>query len=162
RGCRDVRSAPASRRGSRAGRILRGLPWTRARNRAATGAKRDPLQHGFRRRDRLFARGGNRDRHRSPMAMGAGRAPRCGRSGRGGRGLLHVEGIRVKSTATPRTAVLTIVALAIPLCPVPAEAHLNSTGMGPIYDGLVHFLTSLEDLVPVLALSMLAGLRGAR
>jgi hydrogenase/urease accessory protein HupE len=33
--------------------------------------------------------------------------------------------------------------------------------MGPIYDGLVHFLTSLEDLVPVLALSLLAGLRGA-
>jgi hypothetical protein len=24
----------------------------------------------------------------------------------------------------------------------PAEAHLNSTGMGPIYDGLMHFLMS--------------------
>jgi hydrogenase/urease accessory protein HupE len=33
--------------------------------------------------------------------------------------------------------------------------------MGPIYDGLVHFLTSLEDLVPVLALSLFVGLRGA-
>jgi hydrogenase/urease accessory protein HupE len=43
----------------------------------------------------------------------------------------------------------------------PAEAHLNATGMGPIYDGLLHFLTSPEDLVPALALGLLAGLRGA-
>jgi urease accessory protein len=43
----------------------------------------------------------------------------------------------------------------------PAEAHLNATGMGPIYDGLTHFLTSPEDLVPVLGLALLAGLRGA-
>jgi urease accessory protein len=42
-----------------------------------------------------------------------------------------------------------------------AEAHLNATGMGPIYDGLTHFLTSPEDLVPALALALLAGLRGA-
>src|SRR5580704_11997888 len=44
---------------------------------------------------------------------------------------------------------------------IPAEAHLNSTGMGPIYDGLMHFLLSPEDLAPVLALALLAGLRGA-
>jgi len=43
----------------------------------------------------------------------------------------------------------------------PAEAHLNSTGMGPIYDGLMHFLMSPEDFVPVLTLALLAGLRGA-
>ncbi|MFO1313181.1 MAG: HupE/UreJ family protein [Burkholderiales bacterium] len=43
----------------------------------------------------------------------------------------------------------------------PAHAHLNSTGMGPVYDGLAHFLTSPEDLVPALALALLAGLRGA-
>lgn len=42
-----------------------------------------------------------------------------------------------------------------------AEAHLQATGMGPVYDGLVHFLTSPEDLVPALALALLAGLRGA-
>ena len=30
---------------------------------------------------------------------------------------------------------------------IPAEAHLNSTGMGPIYDGLMHFLMSPEDLL---------------
>jgi urease accessory protein len=46
------------------------------------------------------------------------------------------------------------------LCAFPAEGHLNSTGMGPFYDGAIHFLTSPEDIVPVLALAMLAGLRG--
>jgi urease accessory protein len=44
---------------------------------------------------------------------------------------------------------------------IPGEAHLNSTGMGPFYDGLMHFLLSPEDIVPVLALALLAGLRGA-
>ena len=51
--------------------------------------------------------------------------------------------------------------LAVALICGPAEAHLNATGMGPIYDGLMHFLTSPEDLVPALALALLAGLRGA-
>ena len=43
----------------------------------------------------------------------------------------------------------------------PAEAHLNTTGMGPLYDGLVHFFLSPEDIIPVLALALLTGLRGA-
>ena len=51
--------------------------------------------------------------------------------------------------------------LAVALWSGQAEAHLNSTGMGPVYDGLMHFLTSPEDLVPALALALLAGLRGA-
>jgi len=46
------------------------------------------------------------------------------------------------------------------MSPLAAHAHLNSTGMGPIYDGLMHFLMSPEDLVPVLALALLCGLRG--
>jgi hypothetical protein len=33
--------------------------------------------------------------------------------------------------------------------------------MGPLYDGLMHFLMSPEDIVPVLALALLARLRGA-
>lgn len=49
----------------------------------------------------------------------------------------------------------------VALCPMPADAHLNSNGMGPLYDGLMHFLMSPEDFVPVLALAFLAGLRGA-
>ena len=51
--------------------------------------------------------------------------------------------------------------LAVALGCGPAEAHLDATGMGPVYDGLMHFLTSPEDLVPALALALLAGLRGA-
>ena len=47
------------------------------------------------------------------------------------------------------------------ICAVPADAHLNSTGMGPFYDGSMHFLMSPEDILPVLALALLAGLRGA-
>jgi urease accessory protein len=43
-----------------------------------------------------------------------------------------------------------------------SEAHLNTTGMGPVYDGVIHFLLSPEDFVPVLALALLAGLRGTR
>jgi len=33
--------------------------------------------------------------------------------------------------------------------------------VGPFYDELIHFLMSPEDIVPVLALALLAGLRGA-
>ena len=47
------------------------------------------------------------------------------------------------------------------MVPTRVEAHLNSTGMGPVYDGLLHFLLSPEDLIPVLALALFAGLRGA-
>jgi hydrogenase/urease accessory protein HupE len=39
----------------------------------------------------------------------------------------------------------------------PAEAHLVTTGLGPVYDGISHFLTSPEDLVPVSILALLAG-----
>lgn len=55
-----------------------------------------------------------------------------------------------------------LVAIAVTMCPAPAHAHLNSTGMGPIYDGVMHFVMSPEDLVPALALALFAGLRGAR
>jgi len=54
------------------------------------------------------------------------------------------------------------VGFAVALCSDPARAHLNSTGMGPIYDGSTHFLTSPEDLVPVFALALLCGRRGAQ
>jgi hydrogenase/urease accessory protein HupE len=60
-----------------------------------------------------------------------------------------------------RLPLYTFVVFAVAMCAAPAEAHLNSTGLGPIYDGLMHFLMSPEDLLPVLALALLAGLRGA-
>ncbi|MBE2241413.1 MAG: HupE/UreJ family protein [Burkholderiaceae bacterium] len=43
----------------------------------------------------------------------------------------------------------------------PAHAHLQATGMGPVYDGITHFVTSPEDLLVALALALLSGLRGA-
>jgi len=67
----------------------------------------------------------------------------------------------VKRVSSSRIRAGLLFALGLSLCSRPAEAHLNSTGMGPIYDGLLHFLTSPEDLVPALALALLAGLRGA-
>ena len=51
--------------------------------------------------------------------------------------------------------------LAIVLCPSNAEAHLVTTGLGPIYDGIGHLALSPEVWVPVLALALFAGLRGA-
>jgi len=64
----------------------------------------------------------------------------------------------------PRTTGLPLYAFlffSLAMCALPAEAHLNSTGMGPFYEGLMHFLMSPEDILPVLALALLAGLRGA-
>ena len=43
-----------------------------------------------------------------------------------------------------------------------ADAHLVTTGLGPVYDGIGHLLLTPEDLVPILALALFAGLRGAR
>ena len=40
-------------------------------------------------------------------------------------------------------------------------AHLVTTGLGPFYDGLLHFFRTPQDALPVLALSLFAGLRGA-
>jgi urease accessory protein len=40
-------------------------------------------------------------------------------------------------------------------------AHLVTTGLGPIYDGISHLLLSPDDLIPVLAVGALAGLNGA-
>ena len=45
--------------------------------------------------------------------------------------------------------------------PSGAAAHLVTTGMGPVYDGIGHLLLTPEDLVPVLGLALYAGLRGA-
>jgi hydrogenase/urease accessory protein HupE len=60
----------------------------------------------------------------------------------------------------PHPLVLVIGGLALASCPSTAEAHLVTTGLGPLYDGLLHVALTPEDLVPVLALALLAGLRG--
>lgn len=48
------------------------------------------------------------------------------------------------------------------LAPVSARAHLVTTGIGPIYDGIAHLFVSFEDLLPVIAIALLAGLNGPR
>jgi hydrogenase/urease accessory protein HupE len=50
--------------------------------------------------------------------------------------------------------------LALAWCPLQVHAHLIETGLGPLYDGIGHFLLTPEDLIPALALALLAGLRG--
>jgi urease accessory protein len=44
----------------------------------------------------------------------------------------------------------------------PAQAHLMNSGFGPFYDGLAHPLISPGDLLPAIAMTLLAGLGGAR
>jgi hydrogenase/urease accessory protein HupE len=46
--------------------------------------------------------------------------------------------------------------------PATAHAHLVTTGLGPFYDGVSHFALTPEDLLPALALALLAGQRGSR
>ena len=41
-----------------------------------------------------------------------------------------------------------------------AQAHLVTTGLGPVYNSIAHFALSLEDFVAVGGLALLAGLRG--
>jgi urease accessory protein len=52
--------------------------------------------------------------------------------------------------------------LAVMLAAAPAQAHLMNSGFGPFYDGLAHPLISPEDLLPAIAVTLLAGLGGAR
>ncbi len=61
----------------------------------------------------------------------------------------------------PHRLVAVIGGLALASWPSGAEAHLVTTGLGSLYDGLLHFALTPEDLVPALALALLAGLRGA-
>jgi urease accessory protein len=46
------------------------------------------------------------------------------------------------------------------LWPVTAHAHLMTTGFGPVYDGISHLFMTFDDLLPVVALALLAGLNG--
>jgi len=73
-----------------------------------------------------------------------------------------VEGAGVTGDRLSHGWISSLVAITIALCPAPAHSHLNSTGMGPIYDGMMHFVVSPEDLIPALALALFAGLRGVR
>jgi|HubBroStandDraft_3_1064219.scaffolds.fasta_scaffold105351_2 urease accessory protein len=57
-----------------------------------------------------------------------------------------------------RTAPLIVTVAAF--VPGVAGAHLLVSGMGPLYDGVDHFGLTPQDVLPVAALGLLAGLRG--
>ena len=59
-----------------------------------------------------------------------------------------------------RQWVVAVLALAGALVPSTADAHLVTTGLGPVYDGVSHVLLSPDDLIPILAMGFLAGLNG--
>jgi len=46
------------------------------------------------------------------------------------------------------------------MIPLRIPAHLVSTGLGPLFDGIGHMVVTAEDLLPVIALALLAGLGG--
>ncbi len=60
-----------------------------------------------------------------------------------------------------RAGLAIALALSLLLGPEAAHAHLVSSGLGPVYDGIVHLFVSLDDLLAVVALALLAGLNGA-
>ena len=60
--------------------------------------------------------------------------------------------------SSPFWLVLTLLLSATPS----AHAHLLNTGFGPFYDGLTHLFVTPEDLLPVIALALMGGLRGPR
>lgn len=59
-----------------------------------------------------------------------------------------------------RWAPLAAVATALWLSPAAAHAHLVTTGLGPVYDGVSHLFLTVDDLLPVVAVALLAGLNG--
>jgi len=65
-----------------------------------------------------------------------------------------------RSVAHHRAITLAFALLCL-LLPARAEAHLPSIGLGPVYDGIFHLFLSPEDLIPVIAIALLAGQKGA-
>ena len=61
-----------------------------------------------------------------------------------------------------RPSRVALCAFGLLVLPATAHAHLVNTGLGPFYDGVSHFALTPEDLLPALALSLFAGLRGMR
>src|SRR5271157_2960614 len=89
----------------------------------------------------------------------------CGRHCRHGWRLFPLEGDfgRIGVRMCQPRLILFWLTLAVTLTAMPsAQAHLMNTGFGPFYDGLTHLFATPEDLLPVIALALLAGIRGPR
>jgi urease accessory protein len=72
----------------------------------------------------------------------------------------HRSGVRIRLTSVVHCLLSS--QLAVLAVPRAAHAHLMNTGFGPFYDGLTHLFVTPEDLLPVVALTLLGGLRGPR
>src|SRR5271169_1740721 len=99
------------------------------------------------------------------MAGRTNRLAGCGSRCRDGRRLFSLEGDFGRTGVKMRRPRLILfwLTLAIALIAAPpAHAHLMNMGFGPFYDGLAHLFVTPEDLLPVIALALLAGLRGPR
>jgi len=59
-----------------------------------------------------------------------------------------------------RPGLLTGLFAGLAALPGAAQAHLVNSGLGPFYDGALHLLLSPIDLLGLIALALLAGLRG--
>ncbi len=62
-------------------------------------------------------------------------------------------------TRNPRVCA-TLMAVSCVCLPGTVHAHLMSSGVGPFYDGALHVLGSVDQILPLLAMCLLAGLRG--
>ena len=60
-----------------------------------------------------------------------------------------------------RPGVRASMAAALLFAPAAAQAHLVNSGLGPFYDGALHLLLSPGALLGLIAVALLAGLRGA-
>lgn len=68
--------------------------------------------------------------------------------------------MKVRASIASKSCGVALGVVAGAFLPLSAEAHLVTTGLGPLYDGISHVLLSPDDLLPILAMSMLAGLNG--
>ena len=59
-----------------------------------------------------------------------------------------------------RRGLIVAAGAALLLWPARAHAHLVTTGLGPLYDGVSHLFVTFDDLLPVVAMALLAGLNG--
>jgi len=72
-----------------------------------------------------------------------------------------MAGDPVKAAPSPKLwTAASLAGLASALSSGTAEAHLITTGLGPVYDGAAHFALTPEDLIPVIGLAVFAGMRG--
>jgi hydrogenase/urease accessory protein HupE len=74
--------------------------------------------------------------------------------------VVPLEGIRMRLMRCTKFSPLVAGVALVALWPSNACAHLVTSGLGPVYDGLLHLVLTPEDLLPTIAIALLAGLRG--